>query len=821
MSSKNPPKATAHLDFRHLFESAPGLFLVLKPDLTIVAASDAYLTATKTSRTEILGRHIFDVFPDNPNDASANGVANLRASLNRVLANKVPDAMAAQQYDIPLPDAEGGGFEERFWSPLNSPVIGPRGEVEYIIHRVEDITEFMRLKQRGAELETRTEQMESEIFMRAQQLQETNEKLREAERVKSEFFANVSHELRTPLTLMFAPLESLASSSNLSASERRHLDTALNNTMRLLQLVNGLLDFSKLEAGRMITEREPIDLEALTRSILNDFESTVMGKKLALHTAIDLQGNWVMLDRYLFERILFNLISNAAKFTKAGGSVSVRLRSGEMDTVILEVEDTGIGIRAEDQDSIFQKFRQLEGSSTRRFEGTGLGLAMVKEFSELLGGAVSVKSIPGVGSTFTVTLQAPPAAPAQPHGEHEPSPAWRFYVSNTATESAEITHGTGRMKLLICEDNDELVSYMVSLLSPLALVRVAHDGQTGWQIVRQWKPELVITDVMMPGKDGLELCRSIKDDPELSSTVVVLLTALTHRDAMIKGWEARADDYLFKPFHPEELMARTKALLAAIEQRNAQKEEIRKLDAALQDYVGRLEAANKELEAFSYTTSHDLRAPLRAIQSFSQILITEHAQRLDDEARVMMQFMVDNCRKMDALITDLLSFSRLGRQRLNMDTIDMNALVDSVYGELIPGEPGRDVAFTRDDLPAAHGDTTMMKQVWHNLISNALKYTRKMPQPRIHISAHRNALDCVYMVQDNGCGFDMRYYDQLFGVFQRLHTEEEFEGTGVGLAIAAKVIARHGGRIWADSALDKGSTFSFSLPRNQAHAPAG
>lgn len=171
----------ARLHFQALFESAPGLFLVLKPDLTIVAVSDAYLSATMTRREEILGRGLFDVFPDNPDDPAADGVRNLRASLDRVRQNRTADAMAVQKYDIRRPEAEGGGFEERYWSPVNSPVFGPGGEIEYIIHRVEDVTDFVRRKQGDAdESRTRTEQMEAEIFLRGQQLQRLNEQLRGA-----------------------------------------------------------------------------------------------------------------------------------------------------------------------------------------------------------------------------------------------------------------------------------------------------------------------------------------------------------------------------------------------------------------------------------------------------------------------------------------------------------------------------------------------------------------------------------------------------------------------------------------------------------------
>ena len=215
------------LDFRLLFESAPGLYLVLTPELKIVAVNNAYAQATNIQRNEILGCGLFEVFPDNPNDPAATGVRNLAASLQRVLENRTPDTMAVQKYDIRRPNSEGGGFEERYWSPVNSPVFGPDGRILYIIHRVEDVTEFIRLKQAGIEqykiteeLRTRTNQVESEVYLRAQEVQnanrqlenanqtlarlyettkEQNQLIQQANRLKSEFLANMSHELRTPL----------------------------------------------------------------------------------------------------------------------------------------------------------------------------------------------------------------------------------------------------------------------------------------------------------------------------------------------------------------------------------------------------------------------------------------------------------------------------------------------------------------------------------------------------------------------------------------------------------------------------------------------
>lgn len=237
-------------DFRLLFESSPGLYLVLLPDAprySIVAVSQAYAQATLTRREDIVGRGLFEVFPDNPNDLGASGTRNLAASLARVVGDRKPDAMAVQKYDIRRPADEGGGFEERWWSPVNSPVFGADGELVYIIHRVEDVTEFVRLRQAGAEQERRTnallghaERMESEILHRGQELQAVNERLRganteisrllertrELDALKTAFFANISHELRTPLTLILGPVERMLAAGDTGEATRRDLTVA-------------------------------------------------------------------------------------------------------------------------------------------------------------------------------------------------------------------------------------------------------------------------------------------------------------------------------------------------------------------------------------------------------------------------------------------------------------------------------------------------------------------------------------------------------------------------------------------------------------------
>jgi signal transduction histidine kinase len=234
------------------------------------------------------------------------------------------------------------------------------------------------------------------------------------------------------------------------------------------------------------------------------------------------------------------------------------------------------------------------------------------------------------------------------------------------------------------------------------------------------------------------------------------------------------------------------------------------LESRVQERTAELQAANKELEAFSYSVSHDLRAPLRAVDGYARMLEDDYGPQLDGEARRLLSVVRASSRRMGQLIDDLLDFSRLGRRALARQRVDMNALAAEAAGELASGSKA---LIESAPLPSAGADRAMMKQVWANLIGNALKYSGKRDAPRIEIGGREDAGENVYWVRDNGVGFDMRYAEKLFGVFQRLHSQNEFPGTGVGLAIVQRVVTRHGGRVWAEARPGEGACFYFSLPQ--------
>jgi light-regulated signal transduction histidine kinase (bacteriophytochrome) len=273
-----------------------------------------------------------------------------------------------------------------------------------------------------------------------------------------------------------------------------------------------------------------------------------------------------------------------------------------------------------------------------------------------------------------------------------------------------------------------------------------------------------------------------------------------------------AQDYVIKPFSVEELQTRARNLVA----RKLATERNRELNLALQarhsqlqDLAAQLQATNQELQGFAYSVSHDLRAPLRAIDGFSRMLTNRASARLDDEDRRLLSVIRNNSKTMGQLIDDLLQFSRMNRAEMRSGLVDMNELAQASWATAKEGFAG-DIVF--ESLPAVRADRALLQQVWINLLSNAVKYSAKNTAPRIVVKGEATASECLYHVNDNGVGFDMQYVNKLFGVFQRLHSADDFPGTGIGLAIVGRIIARHAGRVWAESSPGNGAHFHFSLP---------
>lgn len=270
-------------------------------------------------------------------------------------------------------------------------------------------------------------------------------------------------------------------------------------------------------------------------------------------------------------------------------------------------------------------------------------------------------------------------------------------------------------------------------------------------------------------------------------------------------------------FQNEEKEKRAAELIITNGELKKAQDDIRKLNAGLEQKViertSQLESVNKELESFSYSVSHDLRAPLRAVIGYVRILKEDHGAQLNGEAERVMKNIMGNATKMGQLIDDLLAFSRLGRKELMKMYVSMQDMVMNICGEFKIEYNERDIQFNLNELLPAQCDSSVIKQVWNNLISNSIKYSKLNDKTIIEIGSEMKDSEIIYTIKDNGAGFDMRYADKLFGVFQRLHTDEIFEGTGVGLAIVHRIITKHGGKVWATGKVNEGATFNFSLPK--------
>ncbi len=718
-------------DFRTLFESAPGLYLVLTPDLVIVAASDAYLRATLTTREAILGRKLFDVFPANPADPAATGVRNLHASLDRVRENRAADVMAVQKYDIRRPASQGGGFEERYWSPLNSPVFGPSGELVYIIHRVEDVTEFIRLKRKGLEhralaeqLRTRAEEMEAEIYLRAQEVQEANQRLR----------------------LLNQGLEN-------EIAVRRAAEAALKRAKEGLearvQARTAALTEANAALRAEIAERRAADsARAHFAAIVESSDDAIMSK-----TPDGVITSWNAAAERLF----------GYKAAEAVGHLMLMLFPPD---------------RVAEESDILARIRR--GESVEHFETVRLR----KD-----------------GTPVDVSVAISPIRDRE---------GLVVGASTIARDITERRHADQQRLLQATAFETAANAIMITDRAGTVLwVNPAFREQTGYA------PDEVIgrnPRLLKSGKHTAAFYKKLWD---------TILAGRTWRGVFTnrrKDGSLYYDEHTITPVRSSSgEITHFVAIMQDITERRRAEEEIRKLNRELERRVvnrtAQLEAANKELEAFCYSVSHDLRAPLRHIDGFVGLLTKAAGPSLSEQCRHYLDTLTLSAREMGRLIDDLLVFSRMGRAEMRQTRVDLDQLVDDVIHSLQADSNGRNIDWKKAHLPTVPADPAMLRQVLINLLSNAVKYTRPRDPAEIEVGSTQGEHgEVVIFVRDNGVGFDMQYADKLFGVFQRLHNDQDFEGTGIGLANVRRIIARHGGRTWAEGKVNAGATFYFSLP---------
>jgi signal transduction histidine kinase/DNA-binding NarL/FixJ family response regulator len=557
-------------DFRTLFESAPGCYLVLDADRVIVAASDAYLQETSTSRAEIIGREVFDVCCDPGSPGKSADAEDLRASLDRACRDRAPDAMAVQKYEVRLSEAEaeaeagagvgaegsGGSTDIRYRSRVNSPVFDSRGELAYVIHQVEDVTGYVRLKQQETEQQLQTgqlhlpaDQREAEIVGRSRELQAANDALRadcEALRadnaVNKHFLSRVNHELRTPLNTILGFGE-LLSFSDITAEHREWMSMMLKAAQQLLQLLDEVLDISRSDSGELSLSIEAVPVQDVIADAIELIRPLGLSRGIHLDPPPRLPGSlYVAADAQRLRQVLINLLSNAIKYNYPSGKVTVTVGQQPGDRVRISVTDTGRGIAQDQLGKLFEPFERLDAAQAG-VEGAGLGLTLSHHLIKTMGGACGAASTPGEGSTFWVDLPAAePVAVTQSAIGHDPIVASRTYPAARTVLYVEDMVENLRLVEQVLKQRPS------TTLIPAMLAGVALD------LARQHRPDLILLDLRLPDMPGRDVMQQLRTDPATRNIPIVILSANAtprHIDELLA---AGATAYLTKPIGVRDLL---------------------------------------------------------------------------------------------------------------------------------------------------------------------------------------------------------------------------------------------------------------------------
>lgn len=351
-------------------------------------------------------------------------------------------------------------------------------------------------------------------------------------------------------------------------------------------------------------------------------------------------------------------------------------------------------------------------------------------------------------------------------------------------------------EILLVDDTPEQIEAAVAALRQSNIkVRIASKGPTALRLIEQHAPDLILLDVYMPEMDGFEVCKAIKSNQDFNNIPIIFLTASDDEESIKKGFELGAQDYVIKPFNISELLARVNTHIALKQQTESLKE------------------ANRELDSFCYTVSHDLKAPLISIKKLIGYFEADYKDKLDGDGHDLLVTISEKSTEVIDIVDHLLELSKMGEMPMKKEEIDLEKLFREVFHELMKNETNRQVRFNLHQLPVINGDPVMVKLLVHNILSNAIKYTRNEKVAVIKVFSVENENEYILSIEDNGVGFNMMYSSRLFGVFQRLHSQSEFEGSGIGLTICQRILKRHSGSAWMTGEEGRGASFNFTFPK--------
>lgn len=694
--------------------------------------------------------------------------------------------------------------------------------------------------------------------LKALEAQRALAKLTELDQLKSDFLANVSHELRTPLTLIIGPLESiLQHSADISPENKENLLRMHRNSQKLYALVNDVLDFSKLEAGKFEVHEEVVNFNETLDFLIDDVKGLADARKVTLSYSRNFDVEFMLLDIKLFEKIMMNLLSNALKFTPENGQITVELKK-EGDNAQITVKDTGIGIPPSQINHLFERFHQIDSSRTRVYEGTGIGLAIANQFAILLQGKIAVESELKKGTTFTLTLPirsiSTESAPVVTKASRKKVTLEHTLGLSEKSTATPISKLEGKMPLiLIADDNVEMRSYIISLLKNDYEIIPAGDGEEALELISKYHPQVILSDVMMPKMDGFQLTTTLKSIPEYKHIPIILITAKAGKEAIICGLDVGADDYLTKPFSPEELRARTQSAFRSYhrwQELNDAKQKVTESYSALEKIHEQLKVTQSQLIQNSKMAAlgqlaagvaHEINNPISFVISNIDIMGNyikniKEAFELVESSRKNSNVNVGqlwdsfceqkNLHSSMQTTSELISESLEGLDRIveivsslktfsysyegDLEETDINECIDAMLKMMRNEIKYNAVTKNFGALPTFLSHPRQLSQVFLNILMNANHAIKDKGEITITTECIKDEI--IIKISDTGVGIKPEDVENLFNPF--FTTKPIGEGTGLGLSISYNLVKKHGGNIEVESDIGKGSTFIIHLPIN-------